>query len=98
MLLLFIVTGTVKHYVVDVSTPNVYKFIGKQQPEFPSLKELLKYYRYAYFLSHNHVNMYTRRNPITWKGKEVLLLACEQSLELLPETKALFQDTEEAEE
>lgn len=41
-----LVTGTVKHYVVDVSTPNVYKFIGKQQPEFPSLKDLLKYYRY----------------------------------------------------
>ncbi|XP_011403562.1 PREDICTED: SH2 domain-containing protein 4B-like [Amphimedon queenslandica] len=77
------VTEAVKHYVVDVSTPNVYKFIGKQQPEFPSLKELLKYYR---------------RYPVTWKGKEVLLLACEQSPELLLETKALYQDTEEAEE
>lgn len=45
-IIIFSVTNSIKHYIVDASTPGVYKFIGKHQPEFPSLLNLIQYYRY----------------------------------------------------
>ena len=37
--------SNIKHYMVDATTPGVYKFIGKYQPVFPALSGLLSYYR-----------------------------------------------------
>jgi SH2 domain-containing protein 4A len=67
---------SIKHFLIDTES-NVYKFIGKHQPEFASLSNLLSYYRV---------------NPVTWIGQEILLLPCQQPSEQLAETTILFDE------
>lgn len=64
-----------------MATDGEYKFVGRNQPEFHHLTDLLHYYKV---------------NPITWTGQEVLLLSCEQTSQQLSDINQLYENDEES--
>ncbi|KAL5457707.1 hypothetical protein EMCRGX_G034994 [Ephydatia muelleri] len=71
-----------KHFMIDASSGQGYHFMGPKQREFPSLLDLLSFYR---------------TNPITWSGQEMLILPCEQ-ISTREWYKGLYRDEEDEDE
>ena len=87
----------VKHFVIDATIQDKYCFVGPKQQSFKTIPNLLNFYRYllciiydcrnnSYFISY-----FTRVNPITWAGQEVLLLPVGQEDDFQSSTLSIFQ-------